>query len=52
MLNMAGWRRVPDALRRADTLARTRVPGVSQTNHYPSNQHAHRGYLCDRSRVR
>jgi deoxyribonuclease V len=33
--NMAGRFRIPDALRRADTLARTNPPGVTQTSHHP-----------------
>jgi len=33
--NMAGRFRIPDALRRADTLARTGPPGVTQTSHHP-----------------
>jgi endonuclease V-like protein UPF0215 family len=30
---MAGRFRIPDALRRADTLARTGPPGVTQSSH-------------------
>jgi deoxyribonuclease V len=33
--NMAGRFRIPDALRRADTLARTGSPKVAQTRHHP-----------------
>jgi hypothetical protein len=33
--NMAGRFRIPDALRRADTLARTGPPPVNQTSHHP-----------------
>jgi deoxyribonuclease V len=33
--HMAGRFRVPDALRRADTLARTGPPGATQTSHHP-----------------
>jgi deoxyribonuclease V len=33
--NMAGRFRIPDALRRADTLARTGPPKVTQTSHHP-----------------
>jgi deoxyribonuclease V len=33
--NMAGRFRIPDALRRADTLARTGPPEVTQTSHHP-----------------
>ena len=33
--NMAGRFRIPDALRRADTLARTGPPEINQTSHHP-----------------
>jgi deoxyribonuclease V len=33
--NMAGRFRIPDALRHADTLARTGPPGVTRTSHHP-----------------
>jgi hypothetical protein len=33
--NMAGRFWIPDALRRADTLARTSPPGITQTSHHP-----------------
>jgi deoxyribonuclease V len=33
--NMAGRFRITDALRRADTLARTGPPGVTQTSNHP-----------------
>jgi endonuclease V-like protein UPF0215 family len=33
--NMAGRFRIPDALRRADTLARTGPPQVTQTSYHP-----------------
>ena len=33
--NMVGRFRIPDALRRADTLARTGLPEITQTSHHP-----------------
>src|SRR5262249_2681282 len=46
--HMAGRFRIPDALRRADTLARTGPSGVTQTSRHPANQRAHR---CLRARI-
>lgn len=41
--NMAGRFRIPDAPRRADTLARTGPPTATQTSHHPANERAYRG---------
>jgi deoxyribonuclease V len=47
--NMADRFRIPDALRRADTLARTGPPDVTRPATTPAKEHAHRGIMQKRA---